>query len=194
VTRAERGRIESRPVTQLADLGVSPMQSSRWQKLVALDEDVFEAATERTKFGWLQVAGKNPARRVCLLPPFCQPKSPAALPKAPDRALGGMGGEPPPPQPNRNLEENRAFPRTATTATEELQPLTNSPITTEACKGLRFQPQPFSTNRNRTATFRFFHALRPILWRMSEGFPYSKFSIKRDLNKPSIARLKSASR
>ena len=37
-----RGAIESRATTQLSDLGITRDQSSKWQKLAALDEQVFE--------------------------------------------------------------------------------------------------------------------------------------------------------
>jgi N6-adenosine-specific RNA methylase IME4 len=42
-----KGKIESRPATQLRDLGVTKTQSSRWQKLAALDADGFEQQVEQ---------------------------------------------------------------------------------------------------------------------------------------------------
>lgn len=44
-----KGRIGSRPVTQLEDLGVSKMQSHRWQKLAALPREKQEEAITRAK-------------------------------------------------------------------------------------------------------------------------------------------------
>jgi phage N-6-adenine-methyltransferase len=44
-----KGRIESRPVIQLVDLNVSPMQSSRWQKLADMSVEVFEETLDRRK-------------------------------------------------------------------------------------------------------------------------------------------------
>ena len=44
-----RGRIEFRPATQLADIGVSKTQSSRWQKLGAMDDEAFEARVSTAK-------------------------------------------------------------------------------------------------------------------------------------------------
>lgn len=44
-----RGRVELRPATQLADLGVSKWQSARWQKIAALPEPVFEAHVIETR-------------------------------------------------------------------------------------------------------------------------------------------------
>src|SRR3990167_3975386 len=49
-----RGRIESRPATQLADLGVSRDQSARWQKLASVPEQQFEEAVQAAK----EVAGE----------------------------------------------------------------------------------------------------------------------------------------
>lgn len=37
-----RGRIESRPAIQLSDLGITPNESSRWQKLAKADDATFE--------------------------------------------------------------------------------------------------------------------------------------------------------
>jgi hypothetical protein len=45
-----RGRIELRPVTQLSDLGVTPMQSSRWQRLGEMDDDAFEVNGDAMAF------------------------------------------------------------------------------------------------------------------------------------------------
>jgi hypothetical protein len=44
-----RGRVELRPATQLADLGVTKSQSSRWQKLANLPEPAFEAHVAETR-------------------------------------------------------------------------------------------------------------------------------------------------
>jgi hypothetical protein len=44
-----RGRIGSRPKTQLGHLGVTKSQSSRWQKLAALPEPAFEAHVIETR-------------------------------------------------------------------------------------------------------------------------------------------------
>ena len=44
-----RGRIESRPATQLSDIGVSKTQSSRWQKRAEDSEEVFESKVEAAK-------------------------------------------------------------------------------------------------------------------------------------------------
>jgi N6-adenosine-specific RNA methylase IME4 len=41
-----RGRIESRPATQLKDLGVTRSQSSRWQRLAELDAEAFETRVQ----------------------------------------------------------------------------------------------------------------------------------------------------
>jgi N6-adenosine-specific RNA methylase IME4 len=41
-----RGRIELRPATQLKSLGVNKTQSSRWQKLAALDDEQFETKVQ----------------------------------------------------------------------------------------------------------------------------------------------------
>jgi phage N-6-adenine-methyltransferase len=42
-------KAKSRPVTQLSDIGVSKMQSSRWQRLAALSPDEQESKIERAK-------------------------------------------------------------------------------------------------------------------------------------------------
>jgi hypothetical protein len=39
-----RGKIASRPTTQLADLGITRDQSSKWQKLADIPAEDFEAA------------------------------------------------------------------------------------------------------------------------------------------------------
>jgi hypothetical protein len=39
-----RGKIASRPTTQLADLGITRDQSSKWQKLADIPKEDFEAA------------------------------------------------------------------------------------------------------------------------------------------------------
>jgi hypothetical protein len=44
-----RGRIELRPATQLADLGITKTQSSRWQKLADLPEPAFEVRVIETR-------------------------------------------------------------------------------------------------------------------------------------------------
>jgi N6-adenosine-specific RNA methylase IME4 len=44
-----RGRIELRPATQLADLGVTKTQSHRWQKLGAMADEAFEARAAGAK-------------------------------------------------------------------------------------------------------------------------------------------------
>ena len=41
-----KGKIGSRPATQLKTLGINKTQSSRWQKLAAIDADTFEAKVE----------------------------------------------------------------------------------------------------------------------------------------------------
>lgn len=42
-----RGRIESRPTIQLADLGITPDQSSKWQKIATIPEPEFESLISR---------------------------------------------------------------------------------------------------------------------------------------------------
>jgi N6-adenosine-specific RNA methylase IME4 len=54
-----KGRIGSRPATQLKDLGVSKTQSSRWQSLALLDTDDFETRVGRAS----QTAYDGLARR-----------------------------------------------------------------------------------------------------------------------------------
>jgi hypothetical protein len=46
-----RGRIESRPATQLDDLGVTKSDSSRWQRVADIPEPVREEYVDRTKAG-----------------------------------------------------------------------------------------------------------------------------------------------
>lgn len=44
-----RGRIESRPTIRLDDLGISPYESSRWQKLAEPSDEEFEQALGKTR-------------------------------------------------------------------------------------------------------------------------------------------------
>jgi hypothetical protein len=62
-----RGKIELRPATQLSDLGVSKTQSSRWQKLGAMDDEAFEAragAAKRQAVASVDAIAQAPRRYV----------------------------------------------------------------------------------------------------------------------------------
>lgn len=59
-----RGRIESRPATQLKDLGVTKSQSSRWQQKAALPPARREELIERAKRTAVAAAETNPEAKV----------------------------------------------------------------------------------------------------------------------------------
>jgi len=61
--------IELRPATQLADLGITKTQSSRWQKLAGIDDQAFErrvadiwshTCAANGRFGACRVGASNP--------------------------------------------------------------------------------------------------------------------------------------
>lgn len=89
-----RGRIESRPVTQLKDLGVTPMQSSRWQNLAALTDEQRQAVVERACNKAAQALERDPemkARRRAEL----EAELGARQVAMPDRLYGVIYADPP---------------------------------------------------------------------------------------------------